>query len=622
MDSRNNHVFDDDELNTSEISAFDDDMLDMDDIESIDEDSLLLDDDNDNDESNESFDNDDSFGDDSFDDDSFGDLEDDSENQMENASFDNIMDRLDDIESALAGDNDTENEELSDIDADEDIASSLEDFDLDSTDDSEDTDDEDTDASDIGAAADDELDDPSSYMDGAVVDNNELLDDEEDSSDYTRRESDFISDSGNIVVQDAYDDAENGFELKYVDIDKIAITNRIRNLESVEGLVQSIQSTGLLRPVVVAPTATEGLFVLLDGLRRIQACARAGKNRVPCVINNRVSTPEIPILEAMYNQAKKYSIKEQIAYIDYLEKQKGIMNPAMIEYLLQMNSGDYTKLKDILNDNDEDIVQKLYEGVYDIATAFKKLEQRRKKESAEEKENKKAAKVYGNAEESGIDQVEGAGEDADGGELTEEQIKNLNINLSGMDEEVEDADLSTMVEEDKQLDGYEDHKQKVGEREYIDPAIRKATMARDNSTCRCCKRGGEQYVDILDLHHVLPVYLGGVDSVDNSVMLCVACHRLVHLYATGDLNIQEALLKNSYDELNEEQKNRYENEEIFLDEQNRFKRIIYLGSKIRKAAVQKGLNREQFKKEHSNAGIGRRKPGKNAPQEHASSGVI
>ena len=286
MDSRNNHVFDDDELNTSEISAFDDDMLDMDDIESIDEDSLLLDDD-DNDESDESFDND-SFEDGSFEDGSFEDLEDSSENQMEETSFDNIMNRLEDIESALAGDNDTESEELSDMDADEDVSSSLDDFDLDSTDDSGDTNDEDISASEVDAAADDELDDPSSYMDGAVVDNNELLDDEEDSSDYTRRESDFISDSGNIVVQDAYDDAENGFELKYVDIDKIAITNRIRNLESVEGLVQSIQSTGLLRPVVVAPTATEGLFVLLDGLRRIQACARAGKNRVPCVINNRV----------------------------------------------------------------------------------------------------------------------------------------------------------------------------------------------------------------------------------------------------------------------------------------------------------------------------------------------
>ena len=106
---------------------------------------------------------------------------------------------------------------------------------------------------------------------------------------------------------------------------------------------------------------------------------------IPCIINNKVSTPEIPILEAMYNHSQKYSIKEKIDYIDFLEKQKGIMNPSMIEYLLQMNTGDYTKLKDILNDNDEDIVDKLLNGTYDIASAFRALEKRRKNETAEEK---------------------------------------------------------------------------------------------------------------------------------------------------------------------------------------------------------------------------------------------
>ena len=47
----------------------------------------------------------------------------------------------------------------------------------------------------------------------------------------------------------------------------------------------------------------------------------------------------------------------------------------------------------------------------------------------------------------------------------------------------------------------------------------------------------------------------------------------------------------------------------------RFKRIIKLGSIIRKGMVAKGMNKEQYKKEHSNAGIGRRKPGVNAEQD-------
>ena len=448
--------------------------------------------------------------------------------------------------------------------------------------------------------------------DGVVVD---MSDFEDDIDDDMFRETDFISDGGSIVVQDTNDDRDNGFDLIYIDIDKIAITQRIRKPHSVEGLVQSIQSTGLLKPLVVAPTATAGLYVLLDGYRRIQACARAGKTKVPCIINNRVNTPEIPILEAMYNHAQNYSIKEQVDYIDYLEKQKGIMNPAMIEYLLQMNSGDYTKLKDILNDNDEDIVTKLYDGVYDIATAFRKLEQRRKKETIEEKENKKAARVYDDEEASGADQIEGSGEEANGEALTEDQINALAINAESLDDDIDDTSLNEMIQEDKDLQGFKPHKQKTGEREYVDPIIKKTVMARDNSICQCCRRGGEQYVDILDFHHILPVFLGGADTPENGIMLCVACHRLVHLYSTDDLHIDSALLTGNYESLSDKDKMHFENEEIFEDEKRRFKRIIKLGSAIRKGIVAKGLNKEQYKKEHSNTGIGRRKPGVNAEQE-------
>lgn len=451
--------------------------------------------------------------------------------------------------------------------------------------------------------------------DGALVDSSSLLDDEEEDTTFSQRESDFISDSGSIVVQDKNDDYENGFNLKYINIDKVAITPRIRSMKSVEALIQSIQSTGLLEPLTVAPTATEGMYVLLDGYRRIQACARVGITKVPCIINNKVNTPEIPILEAMYNHNQKYSIKEQVDYIDFLEKQKGIMNPGMIEYLLQMNNGDYTKLKDILNDNDDDIVTKLMDGVYDIGTAFRKLEQRRKKESIEEKEDKKASQVYDNEGESGVDQIQGAGEEADSSALTEEQLAALNLNPETLDDDIEDTSINEMVEEDKNLNGFKPHKQKVGEREYVDPIIKKTVMARDKSTCQCCKRGGEQYVDILDYHHILPVFLGGVDTPENGIMLCVACHRLVHLYSTDDLHIDTALLNGSYDNLSEEDKERYENEQIFEDEKKRFKRIIKLGSVIRKGIVAKGMNKEQFKKEHSNNSIGRRKPGVNAEQE-------
>lgn len=458
-----------------------------------------------------------------------------------------------------------------------------------------------------GASGEDDVDnsDEDKYADSDNLLNEEKI--------YT---DNFISDTGDIVVMDD-DIEENAFSLEYIDISNIILVKTIRKARNVNAMARTIRATGLISPIVVGLTATDGIYVLIDGFMRLLGCAKAGKKRVPCIINNKVSTKDIPIVTAMYNKRQAYTINEIVDYIEYLEKEKGIMNASMIEYLLQLNSGDYTKLKDILEDNDEDIVNKLYDGVFNIEQAFKKLEQRRKKETAEEREDRQAQQVYENAENNGMAEIDGTGESADGDPLSEEQIQNLTVSASDLDSSVEDSSIGKMIEDDNNIEGFKPHKQNVNEREYIDPAIRKATLARDNFTCACCKRGGEQYVDVLDFHHIVPVFLGGVDSVDNGIMLCVACHRLVHLYSTGDLHIDAALMESDYESLDEVHKMRYPNEQIYEDEKMRFKRIIKLGSVIRKGIAEKGMSREQYKKEHSNAGIGRRKPGVNAPQERA-----
>lgn len=508
---------------------------------------------------------------------------------------------FDDLDSFL-------DEEFGDFDAEEDIDETEEfdmsddlDSDFGNSDSSEPSlDDFDSDEEEFEVV--EEEDNLADYADGAIIE------DDRPAEKYIDDDG-IISETGDIVVMDR-DDGDS-FELKYIDINNIAIVKRIRQGNNVESLVRSIKSTGLIEPIVVAPTATQDVYVLIAGYRRILACARCGKRMIPCIVNTKISTPDIPILEALYNHCKSYTIAEIVDYIDYLEKQKGIMSASMIEYLLQLNSGDYTKLKDILNDNDEDIVEKLYSGVYTIEMAFKKLEQRRKKESAEEKESKQAEKAYANEEESGMDNLEGSGEEVDEGEeLSPEEIQNLMIDPTNIDADIEDKSLGEMIKDNENMPGFEPHKQKVGEREYIDPEIKKATMARDKTTCQCCKRGGQEYADILDFHHILPVFLGGNDSLDNGVMLCVACHRLVHLYSTGDLYIDSSLIDKTWDELSEDQKLKYENEQIFEDEKKRFKRVVRFGGIIRQGISQRGMKREQYKKEHPNTGIGRNLPGK------------
>lgn len=421
--------------------------------------------------------------------------------------------------------------------------------------------------------------------------------------------NDFIDSTGNIVVM-SKGDINNTFTIEVLNYKNIAVSHRIRSGRNVEDLVKSIQSTGLLRPLMVAPLITEGQYVLLDGYRRLLACVRCGITNVPVVVNHRIKTTEIPVLEAMYNLNKPYNIKDMIDYIEYLEKEKGLRDPIVIEYLLALDSGDYSKLKDVLIDNDPDIVDKLLLGQLSIQQAFKALEKRRSKESRDEKDLRKATSVYANAEENGISDIEESGEVGESGEaLSEDQLKSIAIDVNSLDSDLDDKSLDEMVEDSNNIKGFEAHKQKVGEREYIDPVIKKSVLARDNFTCKCCLNGGESYVDILDYHHIVPVFLGGADTPDNGITLCVACHRLVHLWGTGDLYLPKEKTSVELSEMTEEDKSRYKLELA------RFKRIVKIGDSIRNGIAKMGMNRQQYKKEHSNAGIGRRKPGVNGVQE-------
>lgn len=424
---------------------------------------------------------------------------------------------------------------------------------------------------------------------GAVVDPDiEGLKDDKDIPEYEiiDSRSSFINGDGEISVMDMDETGEN-FRFMYVDIANIAIVKRIRKNKNVDSLIKSIRNTGLLEPVVVAPTATEDIYVLLAGYRRLIACARVGIRNIPCVVNLKVNSPEIPILEAIYNHSNPYGIREIIDYIEYLEKEKGIMSPSMIEFLLQLDTGDYTKLKDILNDDDDDIVSRLMAEQLTIAQAFKKLEQRRKNESKEEKDIKKAEQVYDEGEEA--KQIEGSGEQSDGSELTEEEIQSLAIMIN--DIESDDDSLVDAIEDGKNIEGFEPHKQSPQEREILDPALRKAVLARDNNTCRCCGISGQEFVEVFDVHHVIEVYLGGTDEIDNLITVCTVCHKLIHSYGRGTLYLRPI-------------------KQMSIEEQSRFKKIVKLGNIIRRGLGMKGMKKEELKKLDKMETIGRTKPGK------------
>lgn len=397
----------------------------------------------------------------------------------------------------------------------------------------------------------------------------------------------YMSEDGSIVVMDKDDD--RAFEMKYINIENIIVGRRIRTDKAVDDLIKSIANTGLLEPIVLAPTATEDQYVLLAGMRRLLACARLGMKFIPSIINNKVTTKEIPIVEAMYNHSKVYTMREKRQYIEYLETEKGILNPTLIEFLAQLNIGDYTKLKDILNDDDTEIVGPLMNDELTIALAFQKLEKRRKKESRQEQEEKKTSKVFGE-EDSGAKEFENQGEVSENKVvLSIEEIKELGIVAS--DEDLRDVELSDLLKNAQNEYGFDPNIQKTGERTYIDPAIRRAVMAKYKDTCQCCYEGGPEYVLTNDYHHVVPVFLGGPDTEENGTCICCKCHRMVHLFARGDLTITDI-------------------ESMEDAEKNKMKRIIAFGVHIRKAMKAQGMKRDQYKKLDNMKSIGRSMPGK------------
>jgi hypothetical protein len=99
-----------------------------------------------------------------------------------------------------------------------------------------------------------------------------------------------------------------------------------------------------------------------------------------------------------------------------------------------------------------------------------------------------------------------------------------------------------------------------------------------------------EYIDCNDVHHIQEVYLGGTDAIENLILVCVKCHRLIHLYGRGELHMRP------FEEMDDREK-------------EKFKRIVRLGTVIRKGLALKGMKKEELKKHDKLNTIGRTKPG-------------
>lgn len=70
-----------------------------------------------------------------------------------------------------------------------------------------------------------------------------------------------------------------------------------------------------------------------------------------------------------------------------------------------------------------------------------------------------------------------------------------------------------------------DHLPPYAKQRHARGELRQWVFQRDHDRCRVCNRSPDDYLDIvLEMHHVMPVELGGLTVEDNLIVLCGVCH--------------------------------------------------------------------------------------------------
>jgi hypothetical protein len=204
-----------------------------------------------------------------------------------------------------------------------------------------------------------------------------------------------------------------------------------------------------------------------------------------------------------------------------------------------LDQGDSMKLEDIMTSGYPEIIDLLISNKKTLQQCYQALQKKRAEEDTLAKE-----------EQQGISEISKETKDIVGeGKkvLSDENIEDLTSNLLNELENIEDEPEELSEEDFGDLIGSDepDPKQKVGKRHPLDPELRNAVLTRDHFTCQASGNGVDGglplnlALEILNVHHLVPVYLGGTDTLDNLITLDVTSHTMVHILErnSGKLNI-------------------------------------------------------------------------------------
>lgn len=368
---------------------------------------------------------------------------------------------------------------------------------------------------------------------------------------------------------------------KRVLLDDIVVSSpkKKSRAKTYRGLTQSVKELGVLNPIHVMVTESysgwldsgeEGIFtggnkyLLLDGFRRIFASYRNRIEEVEAIIW-RFKNPEYGrdianVVALVLNKSQDRQWDELWGLMQVLESEAA-MSPGVLEYLLELDSGDSVKLKDIaMADNYPEVWEELVEGKKSLQQATSMLAKLRKEEDKSLLEDGSGLASYEDAE--GI-----VGDSSEGGQITEEDAKEL-LEIDGSSE------LNFSEMEDEEFLGEEaGDLQSTSERKPLDPVLRGKILARDGYACQVCFGGkgltSSLFVMGAQIHHTVGVYNQLEGSRDDTGMIfeeseipkllttCATDHSLIHLCAGRDGKL--GISKEEFDALPEHEQERWRN---------------------------------------------------------------
>lgn len=175
-------------------------------------------------------------------------------------------------------------------------------------------------------------------------------------------------------------------DLSYIKIDNISFDpnnprgedpNRIENDKEFDKLVASINKYGLLEPLIVKKDVeNEGLFILVDGERRLRAAIKVSdqdkkRNKVPILlakddIDGRILAYQVHMLRKNWSLAAETKAIKQII-IDLREELPGITNSGLKKKIIEITAHKSHELDTIFKfiEYDDDIIDDVLTGNLD-----------------------------------------------------------------------------------------------------------------------------------------------------------------------------------------------------------------------------------------------------------------